>query len=234
MSCVRLEENFNLQLKKIYNKYGSRYELQLCCPVIVNLENDCPRDMVAIKVPNCFVSNGVVYEVESPLYTPIEVNYTNQTLCKSEDPAICIKNDNCWFIFIETDKVLKVNDLCITKFYIPVIPSCLDSDKITSPVPIEDVVTFEYYDDADIDALTECLEDIRAIVPEDSGNGDTVVDNDELADYIKGEYNGKNMNSLNTALDELIDAVNADSGEPEWTHPAYPHLLLYILDEIKQ
>lgn len=235
MSCVRLEENFNLQLKKIYKKDGSRYELQLCCPVIVNLENDCPRDMVAIKVPHCFVSNGVVYEVDSPSKTPIEVEYTNQTLCKSEDPAICIKNDNCWFIFIETDKVLKVNDLCITKFDIPVTPSCLDSEKITSPVPIEDVITFEYYDDADFEALANSLDSISNLVVYDTVN--TADDPTELKKYILDKLDNslvKNQITFESALDQLIDPVTAGavSSEPDWIHPAYPHLLLAKLSEI--
>jgi hypothetical protein len=212
MSCVGLEESFNVQLKKIYKSGGSRYELQLCCPVIVNLVNDCPRDMVAIKVPKCFISNDVVYDVESPRLTPIQVNYTNQTLCESEDPAICIPNENCWFIFIKTDKVLQVNDLCITKFNIPVVPSCLDSEKITSPVPIEDVVTFEYYDDADLSGYYD----------------DTTVDA-ILQDCIDNAY--KNKDDLVKIQEEINDADSLQ----EWAegtpgHPAYPHLLLDCLD----
>jgi hypothetical protein len=213
MSCVRLEENFNLKLKKIFSNGGSRYELQLCCPVIVNLENDCPRDMVAIKIPNCFVSNGVVYEIDEEYEnTKLCLAYTNQTLCNSED-SILIKNENCWFIFIRTDTVLKVNDLCITTLNIPVVPSCLDNSKISSNVAIEDIVTFEYYDVADLSGYY----------------GDSTIEA-QLDACIADPKHIKNKDDLQAIKAEL-EVATIDFDLEKWNpaHPAYPHLLLYCL-----
>jgi hypothetical protein len=148
MSVAELKIDFPLKLKKIYGS-KVKYELKLCCPIMVDLENDCPRRLVAFKIPHCFVNDGTLYTVEN--VDEIKMKYTNMTSLDSKE-AVCIKRDNCCFIIVLTDDVLKVNELCINEVCIPVVPTCFDSSLINSTIKISSVATLECYE-------SNCLRD---------------------------------------------------------------------------
>ena len=184
MSVAELNNDFPLKLKKIYGS-KVKYELKLCCPIIVNLENDCPRRLVAFKIPHCFVNDGTLYEVNPT--DEIKMKYTNMTSGDTKE-AVCIKRDNCCFIIVLTDDVLKVNELCINEVCIPVVPRCFDSSLINSPIKISSVATLECYESK---SLKDCLVDL--FKQQDSSYVDEEVDElgfqefGDLEDYLIGK-----------------------------------------------
>jgi hypothetical protein len=217
MSVAELSPDFGLKLKKIFSSDAPKYELKLCCPQIVELTNDCPRRMIAVKFPPCFVNDGTYYTVN---FEGIKLTYTNMTSGDSKD-AVVVKSGKCAFALILTDDVLKVNDLCITEVCVPVVPSCLDANLINTDVSILTVTSFECYESDLRRALKEVLEatngglDESTITQANVSAVSDALDNanncgcpeeraitEQYLDAIVGLYTGDPM-----TLDEILNAV---------------------------
>lgn len=141
-------DDFDLKLKKFFGVNGTKYCLNICCPQIVYLTNDCPRELISFRIPKCIQSNGVMYEVNGP----VSMTYTNGT--NGANGANVIERGDNQFILIMTDTICKKNKLCITNVTIPVQPYCLDCSKCYT-VPFNNTGRFVCLE---TDTLKNCIE----------------------------------------------------------------------------
>lgn len=125
--------DFNLCIKKQYctEMDKSQYYLKLCCPVIVNLKNDCPQKMVCFKIKSCFYFESTIFELGDEDIIFAYNNLTNEIKKKAK----IIRNNSGTFICILTDDVKLCNELCITDVCIPVVPKCY-SKKILNKLTL--------------------------------------------------------------------------------------------------
>ena len=115
--------DLNLQLKKIKSDMGYNYYFELCCPTIIDIYNECPSDSTGIVIKKCFKINDTIFHSKS-----LNIEYSNLTTGVSLPEKYDFETDGN-SITILTDRILKNNKLCIKKFELKVIPSCLNTNK---------------------------------------------------------------------------------------------------------
>ena len=91
------------------------YYFELCCPVIVDLFNECPGQNIGLKI-NKFVNiDNNIFEIDKMI-----IEGTNLT-ANVQIPA---NSEKCVYPII-TDPIIKNNKLCIKKILLKVKPKCL-------------------------------------------------------------------------------------------------------------
>jgi hypothetical protein len=117
--------NLELLLKKKASNLNNVYYYELCCPNIVELINDCPgTDNIGLLFRRFFKINNTIFNIQS-----IEIKYINLTNNLQNETEKYILEDTC-IVDIITDKIERVNKICIKKLLIKVVPKCLNFNNI--------------------------------------------------------------------------------------------------------
>lgn len=123
---LKLENNIKLVLKQVYTNGSHSYVFKLCCKLVANLHNPCPKQPVAIKVDKCVEALGSVFCIEQPIV------FNSQTInvdVSSSDLSVTDMG-GYYLIYLNTDSVEHENKLCVNDICFPVKPDCLDDSLL--------------------------------------------------------------------------------------------------------
>lgn len=127
---INNDEDFKLGLKQIYTSEGATYQFKLCCPAIIELEHNCPKEittMVYFRIPKCVIIDNIVFDVK---VDQVEYKGSNLTMCTNLTVTQPGDKKDCVYLGFEVDSVLNINKLCIQKMCIPVTPKCYNNEQI--------------------------------------------------------------------------------------------------------
>lgn len=135
--------NIVLHFKKIYNRCDANYVFKLCCKAVINVENECPGQELALKIPKCLLVEefDTVFCVEPTKHNKLVFRY--QTL-NVDDEVQCpepVDIGGCFLIHFSTDNTEHENRLCILELCIPVTTDCLDACNIGRCVALENFIS---------------------------------------------------------------------------------------------
>ena len=147
IACI---DDFNLYFKKQYKSEGNdtKFYLKLCYPVIVNLQNHCPKLPISYKVKKCFTINSIIFELDEK--EKIEYKYKNLTNDVEAHVSSYV------FININTSTIEHCNNICMMELCIPVIPNCFSKDFLDKCVPLTKIGTWVNVDEVK-DDCNECV-----------------------------------------------------------------------------
>lgn len=119
---AKLDKDIEICFSEIYLSNGKGYNFKLCCPVIRNLELDCPKKNIAFKIPKC-VSLKISNEIVTFNITDnITFEYLNIDNSNIYETAIITSDNNNYFIQLQTNENVLINKLCVKKIIIKVEP----------------------------------------------------------------------------------------------------------------
>jgi len=123
-------DNINLKLIRKQQKYY----LTSCSPVIVELLNDCPEQILAIRIPKYFKKWDTIFCTNN-------IEFIHKDLCNvsSNNDTRIVDLESCYLIYLKTSKIVKRNKLCITKIEIEVKPNCLNEKYLNNNISLNEL-----------------------------------------------------------------------------------------------